>query len=784
MSSLFSRAGSVSERRRLLASISFVALSSCFGFSASAQDASPPAEEGTPSANSSSVPLPSVVVSTQQKKKPTTKKKKVVQSPAAEASENPTVVGNNGNETDATNESRETNPSGLNLSKPATSGSRLGLTPLETPASVEVISGETIRERGQTSVVDAVTQNAAGFTSTASPGNGGTGLATRGFSGHGSVMQLYDGTRMYVGSGTVTFPFNTWTADRIEVLRGPASVLYGEGAIGGVINVVPKKPTDYFVNEAEVAVGTDFSRRIGLGSGGPINDRLSYRIDVAGEQSDGWLKQEGEFQNLALSGAVKLKAAPGLTFTLSNDYGYQEPLRYFGMPFIDGRMDKRIRFKNFNVEDSEVRYRDNWTQFKTEWQANDALTFRNTAYRLTSHRHWRNIENYAYVSNLADPHYGQIKRDDYIEIYHNQEQIGDRFDATLRHSLFGMKNEVVAGFDVNKINFLHSNNSPYSGTSWVNPYNFNSGSFYDPINLPPTVASFKTDTFQYSLFAEDRLAVTEKLALVGGIRLERPSIERMSLITGKGFDKDFSAVSWRAGAVYTWQPGLAFYGSYSTAVDALGNLITLSQAQVPFDLATGRQVEVGVKQDFWNGRGEWTFAAYDIVKKNLLTQDPNNSQITQQVGQQSSRGLELSAALQLTDTLRAEGNIAVLQAQYDEFWVNGVSYAGKVPTNVPQQVANLWLKWNFAPRWDLIGGVRWVGTTYNDQANRSSRPDYVLFNAGIDYAVTENSTLSVRGYNLTDEIYATGGGANSDGSTRSWTLGRPRSAEVAYRIKF
>ena len=81
----------------------------------------------------------------------------------------------------------------------------------------------TIRERGQTSVVDAVTQNATGFTSTASPGNGGTSLGTRGFIGHGSVMQLYDGTRMYVGAETLTFPFDTWSAARIEVLRGPAS---------------------------------------------------------------------------------------------------------------------------------------------------------------------------------------------------------------------------------------------------------------------------------------------------------------------------------------------------------------------------------------------------------------------------------------------------------------------------------------------------------------------------------------------------------------------------------
>ena len=104
-------------------------------------------------------------------------------------------------------------------------------------------------------------------------------------------------------SGTVTFPFDTWSAERIEVLRGPASVLYGEGAIGGVINVVPKRPTDYFTAEGEVAYGTDNTKRFGVGAGGPVSDQLSYRLDASGTQSDGWLDQNGEFSKLALSGA-------------------------------------------------------------------------------------------------------------------------------------------------------------------------------------------------------------------------------------------------------------------------------------------------------------------------------------------------------------------------------------------------------------------------------------------------------------------------------------------------
>ncbi|NUB17550.1 TonB-dependent receptor plug domain-containing protein, partial [Azospirillum brasilense] len=163
----------------------------------------------------------------------------------------------------------------------------LGPPPRAPPDAAEVSSGPPIPVRGQTSVTGAVPTNATGFTSLAAPGNGGSSLATRGFSGHGSVMQLHDGTRLYVGSGTVTFPFDTWSTERIEVLRGPASVLYGEGAIGGVVNVVPKRPTTDVRNEAMVAIGTDAQRRAAFGSGGPPSETLSYRPRGGGNRAHG-----------------------------------------------------------------------------------------------------------------------------------------------------------------------------------------------------------------------------------------------------------------------------------------------------------------------------------------------------------------------------------------------------------------------------------------------------------------------------------------------------------------
>ena len=136
---------------------------------------------------------------------------------------------------------------GLELETPSATGSRLGLTVLETPASIQVISGEAIRDHGDRSVLEAESR-AAGLTIIPTPGNGGTALSARGFTGVASVMQLYDGLQLYVGSGTVTFPFDTWTIDRLEVLSGPASVLYGTGAVGrhGERGLQKPEPDDAF----------------------------------------------------------------------------------------------------------------------------------------------------------------------------------------------------------------------------------------------------------------------------------------------------------------------------------------------------------------------------------------------------------------------------------------------------------------------------------------------------------------------------------------------------------
>src|SRR6185295_7705650 len=247
---------------------------------------------------------------------------------------------------------------GMTLAVPAQTGSRLGLTPLDTPASVSILPGEVVRERGVQSVVDAKAQ-AVGVTNRSNPGNGGNGLAARGFSDTGSVMQLFDGELMFVGAATVPFPFDPWMVERIEVLGGPASVLYGNGAIGGVVNVVPRRPNP---SPAETTVrigaGSFNTWRGAAGTAGAIGANTWYRLDVSGNRSSGWLTDTTS-NTTAFSASVRHQFRPNLALTISEDFGYQRPPEYFGSATVDGTVDRAYRDVNYNVADPNIWYRDN-----------------------------------------------------------------------------------------------------------------------------------------------------------------------------------------------------------------------------------------------------------------------------------------------------------------------------------------------------------------------------------------------------------------------------------------
>jgi len=659
------------------------------------------------------------------------------------------------------------------LTQMVETGTRLGLTLLETPASVQVLTGEFIRARGDVSVADAKAR-AVGVTSQADPGNGGGAVAARGFSGVGSVMQLFDGDQLFVGASTVTFPFDPWTVDRIEVVGGPASVLYGSGAIGGVVNVVPRKPSVARQQTMRLAGGSFDTWRTALDSTGRLGSRASYRADLSHNRSDGWLDR-GDSRSVALSASARVELRPQLTLTISEDYGHQNPVKYFGTPSSGGRVDEAIRRTNYNVSDADIEYDDSWTQAKIQWQPSANARIRSGFQFLDTNRHWRNVENYSIDG-------ASVLRETYIEIFHDQRQYGSRSDGMFVGTVAGRPNTLNVGFDYNFVRFEHVNNSPYDGSSTVTLRSPTPGLF---LNLAGTLPKYRTGTHRVAGFVEDRLALTSALSLVGGARVDRYAVERRNLLNNGRAERALTPVSWRGGVVYAVRPSVSVYGQYSTATDMIGNVISNNPARLLFDPTTGQQVEVGVKQAFWESRGQWTVASYYIVKDGLVTPDPANSVTSVQIGQQSSRGIEATVGLALTNGVRLDANAAILRARYDDFaeTIRGarVSRVGNRPPNIPHQTANLWLSWDLTTDWRVQGSARLVGRRYSDFANTGSVPGFAVVDAGVRRAIGSRIALDLRLWNLFDRIYAT---TYYDNGEPQWLLGDPRSAELAVTIRF
>ncbi|CAA0084334.1 Ferrichrome outer membrane transporter/phage receptor [BD1-7 clade bacterium] len=684
--------------------------------------------------------------------------------------------------------------SGLSLDAQNDASNRLGLEIIDVPSSVEIITKENIAIKGDFSSLSAVTR-ATGFASSASPGNGGSSVAVRGFNGHGSVVQTYDGVRLYVGAGAATFPADTWTLQKIEVLRGPGSVINGVGAVGATVNYVPKAPTfDNINHDVNITAGTFGLRRFAYGSGGRITDEVAYRIDTVYHETDGYVDFGGE-QREALAGSLLFRPLENLDIKLSVDYADVDAAPYWGAPTLsNGKVPDSIRENNYNVRDGIVKYEDLWPRLSVRWGINENITFRNDLYYLTAKRHWRNVEDYQIKEETS-----QVDRSFFLEILHDQKQLGNRSDVLFDYKIGDMENRLNVGFEVNSIDFTHTNNRPYAGPKpdLVDLHNPNPGLWRD-VAFSKTTKDFTSETLQYAVFLDEHLQITEQFAVIGGLRYDAIDFQREDFARFNGplpenaepaskTDNDLSGTSWRLGAVYQPIENLSIYGQASEAVDSIQSI--LSATNPDLKLAKGRQFEIGLKHQTWDDRLQYTVALYDIVKKDILSAEPFG-QDQSQIGQQSSQGIEFEFFLRPVDNFDINFNVAFVDPKFDTFEktakdpntgdpIENVDLSGNTPRNVPKTTANLWMNWQFVDDWMMSGGLRYVGERFADDENENELPSYTIYDASVRWAVTDDLQLSLLGKNLSDDknyILA------PYGSQR--ILGEPRSAEFAVHFSF
>ncbi len=662
----------------------------------------------------------------------------------------------------------------LNASNGA--GGRLGLSSFNTPASVDVITKEEIATKGDYGILEAVTRS-AGISSSANPGNGGTSISSRGFTAHNATMVTYDGTRLYVTAGTVTFPADTWTLERVEILRGAGSVINGIGALGVTINYVPKAPEFGESNfDAVVAAGSFGMNRIALGGGAELSDNWAYRLDASRSNEDGYVDRTDETRNV-FAGSLLFQPSSDFRIKFSVDYADLDTEPYFGTPLINGEASDSHRQNNYNFGDGLADYEDLWARVRTEWDLTPNVTFRNDTFFLDVRREWQNLEEYAYNAGTD-----QIDRAFYLGIIHDQEQLGTRGDFLIESDWGGKANRLTVGAEINSIDLNYFDNFATGGfgvSDSVPVFGFNPGTL--PIASIPTVLDYTTDTTQYAFFFDDVLQVTEQLSLVLGGRFDDIDYDRFDHPIGatpsSAFDAGFSEFTWRAGIVYQPSDALSYYAQASTAADPVTSPISISSGNQNFDLSTGRQYEIGLKQQILDGRGEYTIAYFDIVKEDLLTRLPGSA-ITEQIGQQSSDGFEFTFRVNPTDTLSIDLNAAFINAQYDEFFSSGVSLAGNTPRNVPETTANLWVNWAPLNQLQVGAGLRYVDSRFGNDANTQTLPSYTVFDASLNWSVSDTTEVILRARNLTDEKDYILSQYTSD----QWVFGDPRAYELSVRF--
>jgi len=528
-------------------------------------------------------------------------------------------------------------------------------------------------------------------------------------------------------------------------------------------------------------VGSFGALQQAFGSTGPLGREgsgLSYRFDVSHRSADNWVHRS-ESESTALSASLRFDATPALRFILSGDYGKQRPMHYLGTPVFNGAPAPGTERKNYNITDSDLYFEDKWLTLETDWSAGNGVTVNNKTYAIQHNRRYRDATVFTFqpATGIAS---ATVRRTSYRDIgFALQKQQGTQATVKTDGTLGGLKNSFVAGFELNH-NTYDRHDNVRGGSSVVNAFNPVPGNYRDAYLQESKPVYFLT-LKQSGVFVEDRLTLNDQVSIVTGLRADQYRTDREDRLVAQRTEGKLNSLSGNFGLVYQPVPDLSLYGQVATASDPVNSLASIGANQQGFGLSKGRQVELGIKQATPDGRFEWTLAAYHLQKKDLLTPNLANPSISEQVGQQSSRGLEASVAAQL-GAWRLVVNATVLDPKFDDFSAqvgsSVVSLASKVPVNVHKRAANVLVFWDIAPDWRANAAWRYVGQRFTNNTNTASMPGYSIVNLGLSWAVTPKTQIDLRIENLLDKVYAT------QGSTTQWILGRPRAFTVAGTYAF
>ncbi|WP_447748788.1 TonB-dependent siderophore receptor [Pseudomonas nicosulfuronedens] len=630
------------------------------------------------------------------------------------------------------------------------SGSKTDTPLLEIPQSISVVTRKQMDAQGAQTVTEAlryvpgVKVEAYGLDP-----KGFDWMYIRGFNAQATSDYL-NGLRQQNNSYAF-FRSEPYAFERIDVVRGPSSSLFGMGDAGGIVNRVSKKPTANHINEVELTGGNHDRKQGQFDLGGALDEQNQFLYRVVGLARDA--NTQAEYDDGHEIEDDRYYIAPSFTWAPDEDTSLTVLT-----DFLRDRNSGSIFDYSVNGHPTGTLLGDhNYNHFDQD-QYTLGYEFR---HRFNDTWEFRQNARYGQVDLIFNNLLPQL------QVGRNIIRTADRFDQHM--DTFNLDNQLQANFDTGAIKHTLLMGTDYSWQDanvarWrtLGPsLNLDNPVYGQSVprptkdtTLPGQAIDYDQNIEQIGAYLQDQVKFDDHWILTAGGRYDYVRNDLDNHVGAHSMQKD-NAFTGRVGLTYLTDFGLAPYVSYSesfvpnTGISSDGSAFKASEAH---------QYEAGVK--FQPDETLLiTLAAYELTKENILTNQLNANGVptgfSEPTGEQRSRGIEAELKAKLDQNWDLLASYTYTKAKITQ---SNDANEGNRPANVPEHMANGWLNYTFhegaVDGLSIGGGVRYTGSLYGNNANTYHVDNYTLFDAGVSYPLNNNVTLSVNAQNLLDEEYA------------------------------
>ncbi|MFC0409994.1 TonB-dependent siderophore receptor [Roseomonas elaeocarpi] len=615
----------------------------------------------------------------------------------------------------------------------------------EVPQSISVVPRDAIDQRQAQTLGEALRYTAGVRPEQFGADNRADWIQIRGFEAT-DTSQFLNGLRY--NPGFAAGAFETYGLERYEIVRGPSSVLYGQIAPGGLINMVQRRPTDDPTGEVRLTAGNNGWAQAAFNTSGPLtaDKRWSYSLTGLGRLAD---------TDVDSSRNDRLFIAPALTFRPDGDtritlLPYYQRDRTTGAQFLpylgtvvrtaDGQRISR-RLNTGEPHDFDKYDRTQYgIGYEIEHRFNDVFTVSQNARYAHIGVDWRQVYGGGFVSGSER----DLSRFAYSEDYaFDTFQVDTRGQAQFRTG--PLDHTLLAGVDYQHISYKSV--AAFANASPLDVFAPAYGSAIPDLSSPYQNRVQGID--QTGLYGQDQIKLADRVVVTLGVRHDW--VDQNTKNRAFGFtsaDQDSSATTWRAGIAYLAPGGLTPYFSYSTSFLPQAGTTSVARGSSAFDPTRGQQFEVGIKYQPTGLNSFVQVSAFHIRQSNVLTTDPDNSLFQVQTGRVRVQGAEFEAVASLAEGLNLIGSMTYLDPEITR---DNAGNEGNRPAGVPKFSAGAYVDYSFGQRAGWVGklnglglgaGVRFVGNTATSNANTNDVPSVTLFDLAARY------DLGVLGQNL------------------------------------